>query len=939
MADLTSNLIVRLIDGVSGPASAAGRAIRGMRSAVAATSGRIATAQADVRTAIEANAQRMDVMRGRMVDAAAGAYVLTRAISAPISAAMDFESAMADVRKVVDFDTPAAFKQFQTDVIAMSKRLPVAASDLTAIVAAAGQAGIASEDLLRFTEMAAKVGVAFDISSDMAGDSLAKMMTGLGLTIEEVSALTDAMNHLSNSQASSAADILDVVRRVGATAKQYGFTAEQVSAFASAMLSAGAESDVASTSFRNMGRALTRGASATDRQQGAFQQLGLTSEDVAKRMQEDAVATTMDVLERIGKLPAEIQAAVSSDLFGDEARALGPLLTNLDLLRTSLGLVADETKYLGSAQREYNARADTSANQVQLFKNNLTALNIAIGNTLLPGLNSLMAALTPIANAFERLATEFPGLTSGVISLATGLIGLRIAAIGAGYAGLLLKGGFLASLLPILSVAKGITAVGRGAGKLTAPLRGVSRVFGRELAPSSLASVAGMTLVDQSLSRTAKASKAASDIMVKGMSAARVANASASAAMIAGMSGVTAAAGRSGGIARAFRNVGPAMLALLNPINVLKGAMRGLLATTRFVATGMKLALVSTGIGAALVAIGAAAAWVANNWEGIGVAFEAFKGAFDRAIAPVRPALEPVLAAFRDLADVWDALTGKVDADNGKWAAWGVTVGTSVGEAVRDLTENVRSLSGVFDGLGTAIGDFVGLYQQFTSLLPQHFTIFGLAKETFLSLGRSLDNVSKSIDGIITSLGNLASELGASGSNAIQSMLDAMMAKFEELLTWVRKIPGRIADAIGNIDLSGIIKWPKPPAWLGGAMGADKAEPSVSGGSEFPAEARAKGGPVRAGQTYLVGEEGPELFKPRQSGQIVPNGQFQPPESVFASMARPTPPASGPSKSVSIGDIVVHVTSQAVDRPADLGRQIGEAIRRRLDGEFADVFA
>ena len=35
---------------------------------------------------------------------------------------------------------------------------------------------------------------------------------------------------------------------------------------------------------------------------------------------------------------------------------------------------------------------------------------------------------------------------------------------------------------------------------------------------------------------------------------------------------------------------------------------------------------------------------------------------------------------------------------------------------------------------------------------------------------------------------------------------------------------------------------------------------------------RANGGPVRAGGAYLVGERGPELFTPRSSGHIVPNG-------------------------------------------------------------------
>ena len=36
----------------------------------------------------------------------------------------------------------------------------------------------------------------------------------------------------------------------------------------------------------------------------------------------------------------------------------------------------------------------------------------------------------------------------------------------------------------------------------------------------------------------------------------------------------------------------------------------------------------------------------------------------------------------------------------------------------------------------------------------------------------------------------------------------------------------------------------------------------------------AKGGPAKAGQPYIVGEEGPELFVPGQSGTVVPNHQL-----------------------------------------------------------------
>src|SRR5690606_8145944 len=38
--------------------------------------------------------------------------------------------------------------------------------------------------------------------------------------------------------------------------------------------------------------------------------------------------------------------------------------------------------------------------------------------------------------------------------------------------------------------------------------------------------------------------------------------------------------------------------------------------------------------------------------------------------------------------------------------------------------------------------------------------------------------------------------------------------------------------------------------------------------------ARAEGGPVMAGRTYLVGERGPELWTPSMSGSIIPNSEL-----------------------------------------------------------------
>jgi hypothetical protein len=96
----------------------------------------------------------------------------------------------------------------------------------------------------------------------------------------------------------------------------------------------------------------------------------------------------------------------------------------------------------------------------------------------------------------------------------------------------------------------------------------------------------------------------------------------------------------------------------------------------------------------------------------------------------------------------------------------------------------------------------------------------------------------------------------------IQSLWDGMKASFAEFIEWVRTIPSQIVAAIGRIDLSGMIKMPSLPSFLGGAQ---KPAQPVAG-------ARAEGGPVSAGKRYLVGEKGPELFTPGASGSITPNG-------------------------------------------------------------------
>lgn len=486
MATLTSTLIVRMLDQVSAPARTAAQAILGIGDA-AKRAGVNASLTSRITGAIERNNAALAETRGRLVDAVGGFYLLKQTLGGAVSSAVAFESAMADVAKVSGFDDEG-LKQYALELRNLAKsEIPLAVTELAALSEAAAQAGIADEDLLDFTRMTAKTAVAWGITGAAAGEALAKIKTQLGLTTEQTRLYADAINHMSDNTASSAPELINYSRRVAAQGEFFGFAANETLAFGAAMISAGAQADVASTSFRNMGRALTKGASAPKRMREAYATLGLDAEKVAKSMQENAVKTTITVIEQLQKLPEYMRASVMSDLFGDEARALAPLINNLDILKQTLGLVSDEMTYSGSVAREFARRAETTEYAWQRFKNQVNEVGLAIGNALLPAIKETLDFLGPIAGKIAALVEQYPQLTRVVVMTAAGLIGLRVALIGVRFAALMARGGLLSAILPVVKLASWAKAAAMGNVALQSSLAGMAGIKFGGLARASAA--------------------------------------------------------------------------------------------------------------------------------------------------------------------------------------------------------------------------------------------------------------------------------------------------------------------------------------------------------------------------------------------------------------------------------------------------------------------
>ena len=351
-----------------------------------------------------------------------GAMAASATMIVPVKLAIDFESSMADVKKVFS-GTDAQFKTITNEVLKMSTVLPMAATDIAKIVASGAQSGIAANELTKFAESAVKMGVAFDVSAEEAGQSMAEMRTAFKMSQDEVITLADKINFLGNSTPAAAKGIMEIVQRIGPLGEVGGFASGSIAALGATTRGMGVQEEIAATGIKNMMLALIAGESATKSQRSAMIDLGLDSEEVAKSMQKDAEGTTLKILELIKALPKEKQGAMLATLFGKESlSAIAPLLTNMGALEENLKKVGDATKYAGSMNDEYKARAETTANNIILFKNKIAELGISIGSVLLPPLNIFLGKMGAVIDKVSAWSKANPELSSTLTKVAVGAV-------------------------------------------------------------------------------------------------------------------------------------------------------------------------------------------------------------------------------------------------------------------------------------------------------------------------------------------------------------------------------------------------------------------------------------------------------------------------------------------------------------------------------------
>nr|WP_237350091.1 phage tail tape measure protein [Wolbachia endosymbiont of Cylisticus convexus] len=380
-------------------------------------------------------------------------------LAAPIKVAINFESAMADVKKVVKFQNDEEINKFSENIKKLSHEIPLSATELAQIASSGGQLGIQKDKLIGFTTTVAKMATAFDMSAEEAGDSIAKLANVYGIEVAGMERVGNIINHLSDNSAAKAKDMVQALAIVGGTAKQFGFDIKQTSSLVNAFISLGKQPAKAATAINALLSKLQTAEGQGKKFKAALEDVGITAEEMTQRISRNGQDALLYFFETLEKVDKQERSQILLDLLGQEYQDdIALLVGSLKNYKDAINNLADEEEFKQSMQEEFNNRAATTANNLRLLRNTIAEVGMNLGSVMLPPLKWISNLLREITNPIAWFAEKFPVITTGIMSIISALIIGKIAVVGFGYAFALAGGGILTfkailqgTLLPVLT--------------------------------------------------------------------------------------------------------------------------------------------------------------------------------------------------------------------------------------------------------------------------------------------------------------------------------------------------------------------------------------------------------------------------------------------------------------------------------------------------------
>lgn len=379
------------------------------------------------------------IQRAIIPGALAVGAALAGAATEAVKAAIEWESAFAGVLKTVD-GTPEELAEVEAGLRALATSdvtgsLENAHVTLAAVAEAAGQLGVATGDIVSFTETMAMLGMTTNITATDAAFMIAQIQALTGMKPEDVDNFGSAIVALGNNFATTEKDILTMATRLAAVGKMAGLSEPDILALATAMSSVGLEAEAGGTAMTTVLNTITTAVANGGKELDTFATTaGTSADEFAAAWREDPITALNSFIEGLGNLSADEQIAVLDELglsgirTSDTLRRLATAEGTLQSAVTTANTAWTENTALLD---EANKRAGTTESQFAILKNSVNDLGITIGTALLPFVNSFVTGLTDwvkkigeaIAQGDELKAinTAFEGIETVITDVVTGI--------------------------------------------------------------------------------------------------------------------------------------------------------------------------------------------------------------------------------------------------------------------------------------------------------------------------------------------------------------------------------------------------------------------------------------------------------------------------------------------------------------------------------------
>lgn len=361
-----------------------------------------------------------------------GAEKLRDAIVDTAKASIEYESAFAGVRKTID-GTAEELQTISDGIKQMSLEIPMASKELAGIAENAGQLGIATGDILNFTETIAAMSVTTNLSADEAASSLAKFANITNMSADNYSNLGSSIVALGNNFATTEADIVAMATRLASTGEVVGLTEPQILAVATALSSVGIEAEAGGSAFSKLLKTIESSVQAGGDAVADYAKIaGMSAEQFAAAWRQDAVAAVAEFVDGLGRLDEQGGSAITvlKDLGLNEVRLSNAVLA----LSTAEGLLSDALDTSNQAWAENTALADeaavryeTTESRIQILNNAFNNLKITVGDELLKTFGGAIDGLTDLTAAADEYVKKNPEVVAGLTAVAAGVGGLAVA--------------------------------------------------------------------------------------------------------------------------------------------------------------------------------------------------------------------------------------------------------------------------------------------------------------------------------------------------------------------------------------------------------------------------------------------------------------------------------------------------------------------------------